>query len=305
MATFDRTTIVRGPCKITYDGATFYSKGGVTFTATNSSFDKETDAYGPVGKIKTDFQVVVEFEPVGEIEALTTLFPYASTAMGASICGATDKPLVIVSASATYTVLNAIVTQMPSLRLSATATAFGSVQFTGLLKKEGDPSNLEHYYTIGAGASIGVAFDTSKIVCGAYYCDLGAFDEVYSESGFEVSFDLSMNPVIVDGFGTVDMSLTSLGSNLSFIPTGIARADLEVLLEGTGPGGNVSGIDFISIQTPTVGGIILEFRSGELIDIQDRFSPTDNRLGTINITATREIASGVPEPLFTIEAVTS
>jgi len=29
MATFDRTTIVRGPCKITYDGATFYSKGAV------------------------------------------------------------------------------------------------------------------------------------------------------------------------------------------------------------------------------------------------------------------------------------
>lgn len=301
MATFDRTTIVRGPCKITYDGATFYSKGGVTFTATNSSFDKDTDAYGPVGKIKTDFQVVVEFEPVGEIEALTTLFPYASTAMGASICGATDKPLVIVSASATYTVLNAIVTQMPSLRLSATATAFGSVQFTGLLKKAGDPSNLEHYYTIGAGASIGVAFDPAKIICGPYLC---VFDsqETYSEAGFEVSFDLSMNPVIVDGFGTVDMSLTSLGANLSFIPTGISGGILDNYFDGISAGSSLGPVA-ISITTSTLGGLGLVF-SGQIIDIQDRFSPTDNRTGTVNIAAFREFNTGVPEALFTISEVT-
>jgi hypothetical protein len=302
MATFDRTTIVRGPCKITYDGATFYSKGGVTFTATNSSFDKETDAYGPVGKIKTDFQVVVEFEPVGEIEALTTLFPYASTAMGASICGATDKPLVIVSASATYTVLNAIVTQMPSLRLSATATAFGSVQFTGLLKKAGDPSNLEHYYTIGAGASIGVAFDPAKIICGPYYCDFpGA--ETYSEAGFEVSFDLSMNPVIVDGFGSIDMSLTSLGLNLSFIPTGISEGGFDALFDGVSSGSPLSNFGCL-VKTDTVGGLDLFF-IGELIDIQNRFSPTDNRIGTVNIAAVRQINTGVPEALFNISAVTA
>ena len=301
MATFDRTTIVRGPCKITYDGATFYSKGGVTFTATNSSFDKDTDAYGPVGKIKTDFQVVVEFEPVGEIEALTTLFPYASTAMGASLCGATDKPLVIVSASATYTVLNAIVTQIPSLRLSATATAFGSVQFTGLLKKDGDPSNLAHYYTIGVGAAIGVGFDPNKIICGPYYCSFPS-TETYSEAGFEVSFDLSMNPVIVDGFGTIDMSLTSLGANLSFIPTGIDGSDIQAEL-GIATGSSLSSFD-CQVRTNTVGGLDLGF-VGQLIDIQDRFSPTDNRIGTVNIAAVREINTGVPEPLFILNAVTA
>lgn len=302
MATFDRTTIVRGPCKITYDGATFYSKGGVTFTATNSSFDKDTDAYGPVGKIKTDFQVVVEFEPVGEIEALTTLFPYASTAMGASLCGATDKPLVIVSASATYTVLNAIVTQMPSLRLSATATAFGSVQFTGLLKKAGDPSNLAHYYTIGSGAAIGVAFDPSKIICGPYSAEMGTIPVIYSESGFDVSFDLSMNPVIVDGFGTVDMSLTSLGASISFIPTGLARSDFDAFF--TSSVGSTMDAFTTVISTTTIGGLIISVPT-QIVDIQDRFSPTDNRLGTINLASFRDFYEpSDPAPLFTIEAVT-
>ena len=56
MATFDRTTIVRGPCKITYDGATFYSKGGVTLAMNQSTFDKEVDGYGMVGKAKTDMK---------------------------------------------------------------------------------------------------------------------------------------------------------------------------------------------------------------------------------------------------------
>ncbi len=77
MSTFDRTTIIRGPAKIAYDSQVFYSKGAVTLTFTNSSFEKTADAYGLVGRGKTDFQAVVEFEPVGEIEALTVLFPYA------------------------------------------------------------------------------------------------------------------------------------------------------------------------------------------------------------------------------------
>ena len=99
MASFDRTTIVRGPCKITYDGATFYSKGGVTLTVNQSSFDKQSDAYGLIGRGKTDMSVVVEFEPVGEIESLTVLFPYGATTIGAGIYGATKAAVSFLSES--------------------------------------------------------------------------------------------------------------------------------------------------------------------------------------------------------------
>jgi hypothetical protein len=73
MPTFDRTTIVRGPCKVTYGGATFYAKGGVKITQANATFDKETDSYGVVGRGKTDLTQTSEFTPVVEIEALTVL----------------------------------------------------------------------------------------------------------------------------------------------------------------------------------------------------------------------------------------
>jgi hypothetical protein len=301
MATFDRTTIVRGPCKITYDSQTFYSKGGVSLTMTNSTFDKETDAYGVVGKSKTDFQILVEFEPVGEIEALTVLFPYASTAMGASIYGGTDKPLVIVAADATYTIRNAAVTQMPSIRLSANNTAFGSVQFTGLLDIGGDPSVLGDYYSVGAPGSIGAAFDPTKLITAPYSATLGAIGPFFSEAGFEIAFELGLTPITVDGIGTVDMSLQNLGATITCIPTGIAENSFDAFFGSLDAGEDLAN-SALDIATATIGG--LEFAAtAQVIDLQKRFSPSENRLGQITLAARRTFTSGAPNAFFTVGAV--
>jgi len=302
MPTFDRTTIVRGPCKLTYDSETFYSKGGVTLTQTNATFDKETDAYGNVGKSKTDLQIVVEFEPVGEIEALTVLFKHGNTAMGASIYGATDKPLVIVAADGTYTVVNAQITQMPSVRCSANNTSFGSVQFTGLLAVNGDPSDLTDYITIGAGASIGTAFDPSKIITAPYTATLGGSLAFMSEAGFEISFDLSLNPVMVDGIGTVDMSLQNLGATITCIPTGIAKDSFQTYFGSLDAGEDLASAT-LDISTATVGGLNFDCAAVQVIDAQSRFSPTDNRLGQVTFAAKRTFSTGAPVALFTIAAV--
>lgn len=301
MATFDRTTIVRGPCKITYDTQTFYSKGGVSLTMTNSTFDKETDAYGIVNKAKTDFQVVVEFEPVGEIEALTVLFPYGNTTIGSSIYGSTDKPLVITAADATYTITNAAVTQMPTIRCTANNTAFGSVQFTGIIDKSGNPNALADYYSVGAGASIGATFDASKIVTAPYTATLGSLN-FYSEAGFEIGFDLSLNPVTVDGMGTVDMSLQNLGVNITCIPTGIAENSFDTYFGSLDVGEDLATAS-LDISTTTTGGLNFDCPAVQIIDLQKRFSPTDNRLGQLTLAARRNFATGVPSALFTVAAV--
>ena len=302
MATFDRTTIVRGPCKIVYDAQTFYSKGGVSLTMTNSTFDKETDAYGIVGKAKTDFQVVVEFEPVGEIEALTVLFPYGSTSIGASIYGATDKTLVITATDATYTIRNAAVTQMPSIRCTANNTAFGSVQFTGIIDKGGNPNLLADYYSVGAGGSIGALFNPAAIVTAPYTANLGGSLAFSSEAGFEIAFDLSLNPVTVDGMGTVDMSLQNLGVNITCIPVGVAENSFDTYF-GSLDAGEDLGVATLGIQTTTVGGLNFDCAAVQIVDLQKRFSPTENRLGQLNMSARRTFASGVPAALFTVAAV--
>jgi hypothetical protein len=302
MPTFSRTTIVRGPCKIGFDSATFYSKGGVTLTMTNATFDKETDAYGVVSKSKTDFQIVVEFEPVGEIEDLAKLFPYGNTAMGASIYGGTDKALTITAADATYTITNAAITQMPSIRCSANNTAFGTVQFTGLLEINGDPGLIESYYAVGAGGSIGTAFDPLKIITAPYRATLGAIGPFFSEGGFEISFDLSLNPVAVDGIGTVDMSLQNLGATITCIPTGIAENSFDTFFDTLDAGADLAS-SALDISTATVGGLNFDCAAVQLIDLQKRFSPTDNRLGQLTLAAKRTFNTGAPVALFTVAAV--
>jgi hypothetical protein len=302
MPTFDRTTIVRGPCKITYDSQTFYSKAGVVLTTTNSTFDKETDAYGVVSKSKTDFTIVVEFEPVGEIEALAVLFPHGNTAMGASIYGATDKNLVIVSVDKTYTILNAQITQMPTISCSATKTAFGSVQFTGLLKIGGDPQNIEDYYTTTTGASIGTGFNPSLIYTAPYTATLGALDPFMSAEGFEISFDLSLNPVLVDGVGTVDMSMGNLGCNITCIPTGIDQLDFDTFFDNLSAGEDLA-VSALEIKTTTVGGLDFDAAAVQVTELQRNFSASDNRLGTLTMSAKRTFSAGAPVTLFQIGAV--
>ena len=302
MPTFTRTTIVRGPAKIAFDSATFYSKGGVSLTMTNSTFDKESDAYGVLGKSKTDFQVLVEFEPVGEIESLTVLFPYGSTAIGASIYGATDKPLVITAADATYTIRNAAITQMPSIRCSANNTAFGPVQFTGILDLGGDPSSLSDYYAVAAGAAIGTTFDPSKLVTAPYTATLGGSTTFFSEAGFEISFDLGLTPIVVDGIGTVDMSLQNLGCNITCIPVGVAENSFDTFFGSLDAGEDLASAT-LDISTATSGGLNFDAAAVQIIDLQKRFSPTENRLGQLSMSARRTFTTGNPNALFTLVAV--
>jgi hypothetical protein len=271
-------------------------------TTTNSTFDKETDAYGIVSKSKTDFTIVVEFEPVGEIEALAVLFPHGNTAMGASIYGNTDKNLVIVSADKTYTILNAQITQMPTISCSATKTAFGSVQFTGLLKKNGDPQNIEDYYTTAGGASIGTGFDPLMIVTAPYTATLGALTPFFSQDGFEISFDLSLNPVVVDGIGTVDMRMGNIGCNISCVPTGPTQTDFDTFFDNLSAGEDLA-TSLLEIKTATVGGLDFDCAAVQVTELQRNFSAADNVLGTLTMSAKRTFSDGAPVTLFQVGAV--
>lgn len=302
MPTFDRTTIVRGPCKITYASQTFYSKGGVKLTQTNANFEKETDAYGIVGRAKTDFTTTIEFTPVGEIESLSTLFSHGNTAIGASLATGTDLPLVIVSADATYTFLAAFITGIPSVSLSAGKTAFGSVTFTSVLKKGGDPAVAADYYTIGAGASIGTAFDPSKIVTAPYTATLGSIGPFYSEGGFEIAFDMTSDPVQVDGIGLVDMTFGGIKCSITCIPTGVDQDDFDTFF-GSLDAGEELASSTLDISTATSGGLNFDCAAVQVISLERNFAANTNRLGTLTLEAKRTFSTGAQQALFTIAAV--
>lgn len=303
MASIDRTTIIRGPAKITYDSATFYSKGGISLTFTNSTFDKETDGFGIVNRAKTDLQIVVEFEPVGEIEELAKLYPYGSTAIGASIYGSTDKPLVIVAQGNTYTINNAQITSLPNIRCTANNTAFGSIQFTGLIENSGDPSTLADYYAVTqSGTFADTVFDPSKLITAPYTATLGGSTTFYSEAGFEIAFDLSLTPVTVDGIGTVDMTLANLGATITCIPINAAYNAFDTYFGSLDAGEDLASAT-LDISTTTTGGLNVDFAGVQITDFQRRFSPNDNRNGTLTMVAKRTFTTGAPNAMFTVAAV--
>jgi hypothetical protein len=302
MPTFDRTTIVRGPCKVTYGGATFYAKGGVKLTQTNANFEKETDAYGIVGRAKTDFTTTIEFTPVGEIESLTVLFAQGNAAIGSSLATASDTPLVIVSADATYTFLAAFITGIPSISASASKTAFGSVTFTSVLKKNGDPAVAADYYTYGAGASIGTAFDPTKIVTGPYSATLGAIGPFFSEGGFEIAFDMTSDDVMVDGIGLVDKTFGGIACTITCIPTGIDQDDFDTYFSSLDAGEELAS-STLDISTATSGGLNFDCAAVQLISLERNFAPNANRLGTLTLQAKRTFNAGAQVALYTVTAV--
>jgi len=301
--TFDRTTIVRGPCRITYNSQTFYSKGGVSLAMSNETFDKESDAHGVIGRAKTDLKITVSFEPVGEIEAIATLFPYNTILPGVTVYGATDKPLVIVSADATYTILNAAITKLPTIKCSANSTAIGSVEFTGLLKIGGDPSLAVDYFTKTSGAAVqATGFDPAAIITAPYYATLGGSLSFMSEAGFDISFDVKMNPIKVDGIGTVDMSFQDIDFTVTCIPTGVADTSFDTYFGGLSSGEELAAVA-LDISTPTVGGLNFDSTSVQIMDLQRRFSPNDNRLGQLTLKSKRTVTTGVANPIYTLAVV--
>jgi len=302
MPTFDRTTIVRGPCKITYGGATFYAKGGVKISQANATFDKETDSYGVVGRGKTDFTQTIEFTPVGEIEALAVLFAQGNTAFGTSLATGTDTPLVIVAADATYTFLSSFITGIPSISASAGKTAFGSVTFTAVLKKNGDPMNKIDYYTIGAGASIGTAFDPSKIVTAPYAAMLAGGTPFYSEGGFEIAFDMTSNDVMVDGIGLVDKTFGGIDCTITCIPVGVSETTFDTYFDALDAGEELASAT-LDISTATTGGMNFDCAAVQVLSLERNFDPGSNRLGTLTLKAKRTFNAGAQVALFTIAAV--
>jgi hypothetical protein len=106
----------------------------------------------------------------------------------------------------------------------------------------------------------------------------------------------------VDGIGTVDMSLQNLGATISFIPTTVSKTSFDTFF-GSLDAGEELASSTLDISTDTGGGLNFDCAAVQLLDLQNRFSPTDNRLGQVTLAAKRTFNAGAPVALFTVAAV--
>src|SRR5229473_708184 len=211
----NRTTIVRGPCMVSWNSLQFWSKGDVKLSVPLKIFELMTSACGKVGEALADRIATVPLEPAGEITAAfkSALWPYASFAIGASIFGATDLPLIIYALDGTsYTFAAAALTRMPDIIQSAKKTAVGPLEFTCIGKDNTAWSAANSFLQVGSLALPAIAFTPANVLYGAVSAAWGAspFDAFVCKDGFMTSFNMEIEPFDLDSDGTIDFWLKKL-----------------------------------------------------------------------------------------------
>lgn len=306
MPSIDRATIITGPALITYNSQKFWSKGDITLTPINERFTIDTAHAGPVDERIQNRSIEVTFEPSGRFTTAlaAVMWPYAATNIGTDVFGTTDTALTINTRAGTQIVVhNAAVTSMPNLRLGVTQTLQGEMTFTGLLKNNTDPSNAAAYYTISSVAYPGdTGFAIADIKTLAYSSAWGAsapWDDFLTEAGWEVAFDLQLAPKIVDGLGTVGMSLQSLAVTASAIPVGPTEAEVLAAMQATGTlGASISTANDLVVSAT---GIYFALSNAGIQESELGFGSERKRIGTTTWMATRSVTGGTLDPLYIID----
>lgn len=296
-----RANILKGPAFISYASQNIHAEGDITVDVITEYFDVPTSAFGNVGRRPTDRRVEINFTP-RMWASLSTLFPYATRQPGDRLFPAADAPLVITPRNgAPLTVLNAAITQLPSIRLSAQASILGAMRFTGLVVDSGDTNDLDDLFTLGAAAS-GAAmtgFALANVPNAKYTLTRNAASYL-AEAGFEIAFDLGLEAVRGDGETTVDYLHTSLGATLSFSPWGITEATMRGLLDATGLGDEPTGYDSVIAGAGAGKPSVTLANTYPAESGQFGYGPTLNRTGQVQLRAVRRITADALAPLWVI-----
>lgn len=303
----DRSTILRGPAIVTYNGATFYSKGDITVELGLETFVIDTSAFGKVDERVQDRIARVRFTPDGQFESLGVLWPYGATSIGSSIFGASDTPLVIqtISDGKAITFSAAALTKMPDLELGATKTMLGEIEFTCLGANNEAWTVADNLLAIASNAFADTSFSVAAILTQAYTGVWGAsapWNSISTSDGWRVAFNLGLTPVTTDADGVVDMTLESLEVTATCVPLGITEAQLAAALklQGSGATRGRSLASGASDLVLTGTGAVITVKGAQLKSGPMQFGRGALRVGELGWIATKTFSGGSPLPLFTV-----
>lgn len=301
-----RTAFVRGPAIVTFNGATFHSKGDIEFELAVETFPIETAIHGKVDDRVRDRVARVRFTPSGEWENLGVLWPYASTAIGASIFGGTDLPLVIQGADGRKVTLSAAaVTKMPDIMLSTTRTLVGQVEFTGIGSDTIPWTTADSLVAEASNAFSDTSFSPASIITQAYTAAWGAsspWNSFETLEGFTVSFETAFGDVTTDAGGLIDMTLGGIAVTARCQPVGISQAQLiaAIGVQGAGNGRGRSLQTGANNLVISGTGVVVTVKKANIRTAPLRYGNTTHRIGEVEFVATREFSAGVAQPLFSV-----
>lgn len=289
---------------LTFDGASFWTRDEVIPRISHNLQEQRSSMYGLVTETRGARKIEIDVPIFGIWAGLTVLFPSVlmNPQPGTSIFGTTDKALVLHSKNQDrLTIHNARVTGLANLKLAANAEIFsGVVRFTGLLKNNADPADANSFFTYDTAAFVESGFALtnfrSKAWTGAWGSRTG-FTAIQTEAGWTVDWNLTMNEVLVDGLGAVDMTVGDLTARASCIPVGPTAAQIHsaLLYQGTGAGVGSGTHESVDDLVLTSGTSSVTLKSSAMIETGLAFSPTKKRIGETVWKTVRSFSTGVPQ----------
>jgi hypothetical protein len=289
----NRQNILRGPGRITYDAAVIHSNTPIEADLIVESFEVSSEAFGPVDRRVANKRLEIRCTPTMWND-LAKLFPYMTMLPGTSIFGSTDKSVLVTpAAGAALTALSGAITQLPSIRLSPRQSILGPMAWTGLLKNNGLTANVADYYTLGSPATTALTgLDMTKIPNVAYMGNYDYVEDIETVDGFQIDWELELEPITTDNGGTLDMAFVSLAAVCRFTPLGMTEAAYFGLVNGTGGGfdagigKSMEGQDLV-ITGAGVGSPIITLHRMVVDQVATRYGARVGRLGEVVMRSNR------------------
>jgi hypothetical protein len=270
--------------------------------------------YGPVDKFSKDLVIKIPARLWGAYENVGTLFPSTvlNPTIGARVFGDSDVPLVINGRNGDrITYANVALTKLADLRLGVDENIFAAdVEFTALLANSTEPDADGAYFTMLASQTFTettfAKTNFKRVRCTAAWGSKTGFTSFIGKEGFNITWNLDLKPMSVDGYGTVDYTVAGMTAGCRCIPIGPTPLQIEAQskLGGTGTGNSIAHGALLSGNaadlTITGTGLSVVLKNAGLTDSGYVFGVEKLRNGELAWETTRGFTAGVPNAVSTM-----
>jgi len=253
----------------------------------------------------------------GAWENLSVLFPgYAMAPQaGASIFGTTATPLVILARNGDQiTYKKAQITKLANLYLGVDADLFAAdVEFTCIIGNSSgstmsNPEDANAYYATAIGQTYTdnafVKTNYKRVRFTGAWGSVAGFTSVIPQKGFQVSWELDIQPLTCDGLGTVDFTIGEnvLQGTCKCIPIQPTMAQLEaqVAAQGVQLGALLSDLSADLTLTGNGGEPVIVLKGAAITEHGYAFGIEPLRQGEIMWATTRGFTANVPNAVATV-----
>lgn len=302
-----RASLIGGPCKTTFGGATIFSKSDVPWEVNVQSADVDTSMHGDrIDESVYDATVKVTVEGWGDWSSLAVILPtsYTQPVIGSRIMTDADVPLVCAgndgngASAQILTMIAAGITKLPDLYLGVDKPIFGPMEFTGVVGTGLDMETASSLYTISAGAYSDATFAYTNFKQQRYsaaWTGKTGFTAFQAQDGWTISHDLKLEPVKIQG-RTVDFKIIGYQCMAKCAPIGPSQAniDAELRVQGVGnPQGHRLGANGADLVITGVSGVTVTLKNAAMKGGGFRFGNKVLRNGEFAWVSTVGFTTGV------------